>query len=53
MTKGLFQHMSQHLQIIEQVEDTLWACDLNLKLTYLSPVTEKKTVVIVSKKGRG
>ncbi|RLA41187.1 MAG: hypothetical protein DRQ64_02905 [Gammaproteobacteria bacterium] len=31
------------LHIIDQVEDVLWACDLNLKFTYLSPVTEKNT----------
>ena len=33
----------QDLRIIEQVEDILWACDLNLKFTYLSPVTEKNS----------
>ncbi|PCJ34554.1 MAG: hypothetical protein COA75_13175 [Cellvibrionales bacterium] len=47
ITKGLFQHMSQHLQVIEQVEDTLWACDLNLNLTYLSPLTEKNSAYSV------
>ncbi|MBV1927899.1 MAG: PAS domain S-box protein, partial [Gammaproteobacteria bacterium] len=33
----------QDLRIIEQIEDILWACDLNLKFTYLSPVTEKNS----------
>lgn len=33
----------QDLRIINQVQDTLWACDLNLKLTYVSSVVEKNT----------
>ncbi|MEZ0123645.1 MAG: response regulator [Candidatus Reddybacter sp.] len=28
---------------IEQIQDTLWACDLNLKLTYANSVGEKNT----------
>lgn len=33
----------QDPHIIEQVEDILWACDLNLKFSYLSPVTERNS----------
>ncbi len=31
------------LRIIEQVEDILWACDLDLKITYVSSVLQKNT----------
>lgn len=34
---------SQDLRIIEQIQDTFWACDLDLKLTYVSSVVEKNT----------
>jgi len=33
----------QVLRIIQQVEGILWACDLNLKFTYLNPVIEKNS----------
>ena len=36
---------AQNLRIIEQVQDTLWACDLDLKLTYVSSAVEKNTGV--------
>ncbi len=38
---------AQDLRVIEQVQDTLWACDLNLKLTYVSSAVEKNTGVSV------
>jgi len=37
------KNSAQSFHIIEQVEDILWACDLNLKFIYLSPVSEKNS----------
>jgi len=37
------QGSAQYLRIIEQLQDTIWACDLNLKLTYVSSALEKNT----------
>jgi len=40
---GSAENSAQGLHIIEQVEDILWACDLDLKFIYLSPVSEKNS----------
>lgn len=39
--KTFGQREEQYRRIIEHVEDTLWACDLDVKLTYVSPAGKK------------
>ena len=40
------------LRVIEQVEDVLWACDLNMKVTYVSSVVQKNTGFSVEERKR-
>ncbi len=40
---GRAENSAQGLRIIEQVDDTLWACNLDIKLTYLNPATKRNS----------
>jgi len=39
-SSGRAEINAQGLRIIDQVDDTLWACDLDINLTYLNPATK-------------